>query len=40
MGVILGILAIIAGTIGIKYSIAAIIAGVTAVFAYFGLKRD
>lgn len=40
MGLILGILAIIAGAIGIKYSVVAIIAGITAVMAFFGIKRD
>ena len=40
MGLILGILAVVAGFIGIKYSVVAIVAGVTAVMAFFGLKRD
>jgi hypothetical protein len=40
MGLILGILAIVAGAIGIKYSVVAIIAGITAITAFFGIKRD
>lgn len=40
MGLILGMLAVVAGVIGIKYSVVAIVAGITAVMAFFGVKRD
>lgn len=40
MGLILGILAIVAGAIGIKYSIVAIVAGISALMVFFGLKKE
>ena len=40
MGLILGLLAIIAGAIGIKWSVTAIMAGIFAVMTYFGIKRE
>ena len=40
MGLILGVLAIVAGIGGIQYSIMAVVAGITLVLAFFGLKRD
>ena len=40
MGLILGILAVVAGVLGIKYSVVAIVAGITAVMTFFGVKRD
>ena len=40
MGLVLGILAVIAGIIGMKYSIAAIVAGIAAVSAFLGFKRE
>lgn len=39
-GLILGILAVTAGIIGIKYSVAAIVIGVTSILAFFGIKRE
>lgn len=40
MGLILGILAILAGAIGIKYSIIAVVAGISALMVFFGLKKE
>jgi len=40
MGLILGILAIVAGAIGIKYSIVAVVAGISALMVFFGLKKE
>lgn len=40
MGLILGILAILAGAIGIKYSILAVVAGISALMVFFGLKKE
>ena len=40
MGLILGIIAVAAGVIGVRYSVLAIVTGVTAVMAYFGVKRE
>ena len=40
MGLILGVLAIAAGVIGIKYSIVAIVAGISALMVFFGLKKE
>lgn len=40
MGLILGILAILAGAIGIKYSIVAVVAGISALMVFFGLKKE
>ena len=40
MGLILGILAVVAGVIGIKWSVIAIVSGLTAVFTFLGFKRE
>lgn len=40
MGLIFGVLAIVAGAIGIKYSVLAILAGVTAITAFLGLRKE
>ena len=40
MGVLIGLLAVVAGVFGIKYGIAAIIAGITAIGVGLGLKKD
>ena len=39
-GVIVGVLVIIAGAIGIKYALAAIIFGITAITVGLGLRKD
>lgn len=39
MGLVIGALAIAIGCVGLKYSIAAIVAGVTAIMAFFSTKR-
>ena len=40
MGLILGVLAIVAGVIGIKYSVVAIVAGISALMVFFGVKKE
>ena len=39
MGLVLGILAVAAGVVGIKYSIMAIVAGVAAIGTFIGWKK-
>lgn len=40
MGLILGVLAIVAGAIGIRYSIIAIAAGIAAIVSFFGMRKE
>lgn len=40
MGLLLGILAIVAGCIGLRYSIVAIAAGITAIVSFFRIRKE